>query len=89
MKIEESVVRDVLDLHSEFRSHPVARWAMTEVGAHPALAAPKGPHPGQRRVGTGSASLCTGDADPAPVNFMNRENSTRKPSICITSLGTV
>lgn len=77
MKIEESVVRDVLDLHSEFRSHPVARWAMTKVGVHPALAAPKGPHPGQRRVGTVSASLCTGGADPAPVDFINRERIER------------
>lgn len=77
MKIEESVVRDVLDLHSEFRSHPVARWAMTKVGVHPALAAPKGPPPGQRRVGTVSASLCTGGADPAPVNFINRERIER------------
>ena len=67
MKINESVVRDVLDLHSEFRIHPVARWAMTKVGVHPALVARKGPHPRLRRVGTDSAFLCTGGAHPSLV----------------------
>jgi len=77
MKIENSVVSGVFNLHPEFHSHPVPCWAMAKVGVHPALVVPKGPHPGQRRVGTSSASLCTGEADAALANFMNRERIER------------
>lgn len=63
----------MLDLHSEFHSHPVSRWPMTKVGVHPVLGEPKGPHPGKRNVGTGSTSLCTTDAHPALVNLINKD----------------